>query len=274
MNPVWVVAGKELKDGMRNRWIIAIAVIFAVLSVAITWFGSAATGTVGFSSVPATITSLASLVVFLIPLIALLLSYDAIVGEDEAGTLLLLLSYPLTRRQILLGKFLGHGAILSLAILFGFGVAALVVAWAAGSGSFMAVLSAFGLFIFSSILLGLVFIALAYAVSAVVAEKSRAAGLALIFWFLFVLIYDMGLLGLLVATEGKMSGNLFPYLLLLNPTDVFRLLNLVGLDVVKQSMGVLSLGVEFSMLELIGTMLLWVGVPLFLAQLAFQRRAL
>lgn len=274
MNPIWVVAGKELKDGMRNRWILAITLIFAMLSVAITWFGSAATGTVGFSSLPATITSLASLVVFLIPLIALLLSYDAIVGEDEAGTLLLLLSYPLTKRHILFGKFLGHGAILSIAILFGFGVAALVVAWVAGTGSLMAVFSAFGLFIFSSVLLGLVFIALAYAVSALVTEKSRAAGLALIFWFVFVLIYDMGLLGMLVATEGKMSGNLFPYLLLLNPTDVFRLLNLVGLDAVKESMGILSLGVEFSLPELVGAMLLWVGAPLCLAQYVFQRRAL
>ena len=44
---------------------------------------------------PATVASLTSLATFLMPLIALLLAYDAIVGEEEGGTLLLLLTYPL-----------------------------------------------------------------------------------------------------------------------------------------------------------------------------------
>ena len=42
------------------------------------------------------------------PLIALLLSYDAIVGEVERGTMMLLLTYPVARWQVVLGKFLGH----------------------------------------------------------------------------------------------------------------------------------------------------------------------
>ena len=40
------------------------------------------------------IVSLSSLTIFLLPLIALLISYDAVVGEMERGTMLLLLSYP------------------------------------------------------------------------------------------------------------------------------------------------------------------------------------
>ncbi|MCB2621771.1 ABC transporter permease subunit, partial [Listeria monocytogenes] len=57
----------------------------------------------------------------------LLLAYDAIVGEEEGGPLLLLLPYPLGRGQLLLGKFLGHGLILALATLIGFGSAALAI---------------------------------------------------------------------------------------------------------------------------------------------------
>ena len=55
--------------------------------------------------------------VFLLPLIALLISHDAIVGEMERGTMLLLLSYPVGRWQVLLGKFVGHLAILAFATL-------------------------------------------------------------------------------------------------------------------------------------------------------------
>ena len=85
MNQIWNIARKELSDGLRNRWLLAISLLFAALAVGIAWLGAAASGQVGFTSIPATIASLASLATFLMPLIALLLAYDAIVGEDEGG---------------------------------------------------------------------------------------------------------------------------------------------------------------------------------------------
>src|SRR5690606_16314478 len=128
MNAIWTIARKELSDSLRNRWLVAISVVFATLALGIAWFGAAASGQVGYASTPATIASLASLGIFLIPLIALLLAYDAIVGEEEGGTLLLLMTYPLSKSQLLLGKFLGHGLTLALATIIGFGVAGIAIA--------------------------------------------------------------------------------------------------------------------------------------------------
>lgn len=54
--------------------------------------------------------------IYLVPLIAVLLGYDAIVGEQEGGLLELLLSMPITRLAILLGKYLGLSAALAGAI--------------------------------------------------------------------------------------------------------------------------------------------------------------
>ena len=127
MNAIWTIARKELSDSFCNRWLVAISLVFATLALGIAWFGAAASGQVGYASTPATIASLASLGIFLIPLIALLLAYDAIVGEEEGGTLLLLMTYPLSKNQLLLGKFLGHGLTLALATLIGFGVAAIAI---------------------------------------------------------------------------------------------------------------------------------------------------
>ncbi|MAP30958.1 MAG: hypothetical protein CMG81_00135, partial [Marinobacter sp.] len=128
MNAIWTIARKELSDSFRNRWLVAISLVFATLALGIAWFGAAASGQVGYASTPATIASLASLGIFLIPLIALLLAYDAIVGEEEGGTLLLLMTYPLSKSQLLLGKFLGHGLTLALATIIGFGVAGIAIA--------------------------------------------------------------------------------------------------------------------------------------------------
>lgn len=272
MHAIWCVAQKELKDGLRNRWIIAITLVFALLSTGISWFGAAASGVVGFTSIPNTIISLASLAVFLIPLIALLLAYDAIVGEDEDGTLLLLLTYPLTKAQLLLGKLAGHGMIMGISTALGFGSSAVIIGLFASGVDLTALSIAFTRFIISATLLGIIFVAAAYFISALVSEKSKAAGMALIFWFLFVLVFDLSLLGLLVATDGQFNPDLFPYLLLLNPTDVFRLINLVGFEGSGGGLLVMASEVEFNFITLFSVLVAWLLLPLTAAYWAFSRR--
>ncbi|MEO8643164.1 ABC transporter permease subunit [Pseudomonas sp.] len=274
MIQIWSIAGKEFSDGLRNRWLLAISLLFAILAVGIAWLGAAASGQVGFTSIPATIASLASLATFLMPLIALLLAYDAIVGEDEGGTLMLLLTYPLGRGQILLGKFVGHGLILALATLIGFGCAAVAIALLVDNVDVGMLLWAFGRFMVSSTLLGWVFLALAYMLSSKASEKSSAAGMALGVWFLFVLVFDLALLAVLVLSKGRFNPDLLPWLLLLNPTDIYRLINLSGFEGSGNAVGLMALSsdlpVSASLLWL--CLLIWVGVSLLLAYWMFRRR--
>ncbi len=274
MHEVLTVARKEFRDGLRNRWVLAITVILALFALGLAYFGAAASGQVGFTSLDTTIISLASLAIFVIPLIALLLSYDSVVGEEEQGTLLLLLSYPLSRVQLLAGKFLGHALVLAISSVLGFGLAALSIAVLTGEVFSSSLWRAFGAFILSAVMLGWVFVALAYLVSVVVNEKSRAAGLALVVWFLFVLVFDLALLGLLVGTRGSVSAEMFPYLLLLNPTDVFRLINLSGFEAAQAYSGLVSAASTrlFSPSLLLGVLLLWSLIPFGLASWLFGRR--
>lgn len=274
MNAIVTVATKELRDGLRNRWVMANTVVFALFALGIAYFGAAAAGTVGFTGLATTIVSLSSLAVFLIPLIALLIAYDSIIGEEEQGTLQLLLSYPLTRLQLLTGKLLGHGAMLAISTLLGFGLAGLVIAVLAREITAPDLLRALSLFMASAMLLGWSFIAIGYLISVRVTEKSRAAGLALVVWFVFVLVYDLALLGTLIATGGSVGRDLLPWLLLANPTDVFRLVNLTSFEAVQAHAGLLSMGAraQFHPALLLGTQMLWVGAPFSVAAWLFARR--
>ncbi|MFW3616843.1 ABC transporter permease [Billgrantia antri] len=273
MNAILTLAGKEFRDGMRNRWVLAITLVLALLAVGIAWFGAAASGGLGFTSLATTLVSLATLAVFLIPLIALLLAYDAVVGEQEAGTLLLLLTYPVSRTSLLLGKFLGHGLILGSATALGFGIASAVIAVGAEGVALGELAAGMGLLIASSVLLGWVFIAFAYLISVWVSEKARAAGLALVVWFLFVLVFDLGLLALLVSV--KQGGDWLPWLLLLNPTELFRLINLAGFEAARSYTGLTSIaeGGAFRPAVLLPLLTAWVLVPLGLALLRFRHRS-
>ncbi|CAJ0711725.1 MAG: ABC transporter permease subunit [Ralstonia sp.] len=265
---VAAVAAKELRDRLRNRWVLAVAVVFAVFSLVISYFGGAEQGTLGPRSIEFVITSLVSLVIYLIPLIALLLGFDAVVGERERGSLDLLLALPLTRVELLLGKYLGLAAALTLSTLGGFALMAVLLWHQFGSAGLY---QAAG-FVLSSVLLGLVFLSLALFVSVVSRERTRASGAAIALWFGFVLIFDLLLLGLLVATGGSFGGQALAYLLLLNPTDIFRILNVFSLDQLRGLHGLVSivppaLGNPWAMGA---AMLAWIAAPLALAAWRFR----
>ncbi|MEW6990333.1 ABC transporter permease [Colwelliaceae bacterium 6441] len=272
MSQVLAVAGKEFHDGLRNRWLISITIIFAVLSIGLTYFGAAASGAVGVTSLSTTVASLASLAVFLIPLIALLLSYDSFVGEQESGTLLLLLTYPLSKTQLLLGKFMGQGGIIALATILGFGSSALILYIQIND---IEVLRLFATFIGSAVLLGLSFTAMAYLISLCVNEKSKAAGVALIIWFFFALVFDLALLALLVGVEQGVSQQGLTQIMMFSPSDIFRLVNLAGLDSTDVN-GALAIAIKSSLSQgqLFSVLLAWVALPLVGANIIFKRKTL
>lgn len=274
MRPCLIIAWQEIRDGLRNKWIVAAALLLSLFALSITHLGSAPVGIVGVSPLAVSIVSLSSLTVFLLPLMGLMLSYDTVVGESERGTLLLLLSYPLKRWQFLAGKFIGQFLIITIAVLVGYGLSGgLIVAGleSVSEGEILAYVTMMA----SSVLLGAVFIAIGYVISVAVAQRSTAAGLALSVWLGFVLIYDILLLGLIVGDEGGViSDGLFNVLLLLNPTDAYRMLNLTFFGDVAQFAGITDIvgaGHANLVLSLV-SMALWVAVSLAAAVLVFARK--
>lgn len=267
-SPVLVLAGREFRERLRHRWVLAVALVFTVFSLVIAYFGAAQQGQVGLGSLEFTIASLVSLVIYLIPLIALLLGFDAIVGERERGSLDLLLALPITRMELLLGKYLGLAAALTVSTLAGFALVAALLYHRFG----WAGLLPYGGFMFSSVLLGLAFLSLAVLVSVLVRERTRASGLAIALWFLFVLVFDLVLLGVLVGTGGRYGGEVVAYLLLLNPTDVFRVFNVFSLDEVRAMYGLTSLMPPMLARPWLmgGVMVAWIILPLAVARWRFR----
>ena len=275
MNGILTIAAKEIREGLRNRWVLATTLLLASLALTLSFLGSAPTGNVGAGRLDVVIVSLSSLSIFLVPLIALLISHDAIVGEIERGTLLLLLSYPVGRRQVMAGKFLGHLSILAFATLFGYGAAGLALL-ASGAVIDPESWRALGAMIGSTVLLGAVFIAIGYLVSTLAGERSTAGGIAIGIWLFFVLIYDMALLGALVAAQGRaLPPGLLDAVLLANPADAFRLLNLgSGGAAALSGLGGIAAHTALGFPALIAALVAWTVIPLAAGMLVFSRREL
>ncbi len=214
-----------------------------------------------------TIASLVSLVIYLIPLIALVLGFDAIVGERERGLLDLLLTMPITRTELILGNT-GLAGALAFSTIAGFGAVVVL----SSQLDLNALFHYFG-FMLSSVLLGCAFLSLAVMLSVFAADRTRASGLAIAMWFFFVLIFDLLVLGVLVVTAGQWGGEALPYTLLLNPADVFRILNIFSMDDVRTLYGLSTVfPPALAQPWLLGlVMAAWIAGPLAIAAWRFRR---
>lgn len=272
MQPViLILASKEIRDGVRNRWVAATILLLGTLALTLSFLGSAPTGELKVAALEVSVVSLTSLSMYLLPLIALMLSFDALVGEFEHGTMLLLLTYPIKRWQIIAGKFAGHSTILLAAILIGYGTTLAILIL--GNDGDTTGWQAYAAMMASSLLLGCVFLALGYLISSLASERAVAIGAAVAAWLVLVVFYDLGLLSALMIDEGKyISEGLFSALMIANPADAYRLFNFAGFEEIGHLVGISN--VDTGLVAPLVSMTAWVIVPFLLTVARFHKREL
>ena len=213
-----VVAAEEYRRALETRWLFGFTALFAALVLGLSWFGLAQAREIGFQGFARTTLSLMNLVLLIVPLCGLLLGVTSLSGGGE--TLSLLLAQPVGRGEVLLGKYLGLGAALTVAQALGFGVGGVVVAFNAGAGQVAGFLSLTAL----SMVLGWLHLATALCIGAIWPDRLKAMSIALLLWLLLVVAYDLVVLGATTILSGvSLQTVLFPALLV-NPVDLARVL--------------------------------------------------
>jgi Cu-processing system permease protein len=92
MSRAAAISFSEFNIALRNRWVAIAVVMMALFALVLSAAGSAPTGQLGADRLSVTVASLTSLAVYLVPLVALLMAFDAVAGEIERGTLPLVLT--------------------------------------------------------------------------------------------------------------------------------------------------------------------------------------
>ncbi len=203
----------EFIERTRDRWVLVISLLFALLAVGVSVYGGSADAESG--SLVMTGPSLVTLSSLLVPLVALVLGHDAIVGERERNTLGLLLSLPIGKLELVLAKLIGRLAALAAAL--GMGLGAAIAMAPTGHRTTLAQI------VLPSLLLGAGFLSIGLLISSLAKRQITAASSVVAVWFLLVFFYDLGLLALLVATEGAVSSETITWLVVLNPAGLFRM---------------------------------------------------
>ncbi|HEX2339472.1 MAG TPA: ABC transporter permease subunit [Vicinamibacterales bacterium] len=265
--PLLLCARQELLLAVRSRWTQVFAAVFAALSLGVAASGYILSGGSGVQDFARTAASLVQLVLLLVPLTAIVMGVLTLASDRGAAELLF--SQPVPRGVILIGRLLGLLAALASAQAVGFGLAGVVLYARAGSegvGGFLLI----GL---ASIVLTAIFLALAALVSArhVGGRRVRALAIALVVWFVLVVLFDLAALGLASTLRSGTASRVLILTVLTNPIDAVRAGTLLGVEGTGAfGAGSLALlrfthGPFGAAVLLSASMLLWIVLPALLA---------
>jgi len=266
-----VIALEEQRRALESRWLFGFAVLLAALILGLSYFGLAQGREVGFQGFARVTLSLMNLVLFIVPLTALVLGVTSV--TSSGGSLPLLLAQPVARDEVMLGKYIGLGTALTLAQAVGFGGGGAVVAMHAGAaqipGYLCLMLLSFGL--------GWLTLSAALGIAALWPDRLKAISAALLLWLLMVVAYDLVILGVTSMLHGvPLEAVLFPALLV-NPVDLCRVLVTLALGsgaMFGPTSAVLAnmFGAKGGIALGLGVLAVETVVPLLVAVTVFRRR--
>lgn len=271
----WVsVARKDFIDSRRSKGLWAlIALYVAVLALAVYVAPSDVTMT--------NVLRLIALVgIFIIPISALVIAYLAIAGERESGSIKFLLGLPNTRLDLVVGKFVGRSAVVSLGLVLAFAIAAVEGSFLLESVDIGVLAQFFLLFLFFAV----TYIAIAVGLSAACASRSRAMASSVGVFFIFNVLWTIPAISPSAAlrfvaddTLGMhLSAQVYEFVYLISPPYAFqRAADLVFTQqqlyyfrVIAQDATVPFYLKKWFMLVILGA---WLVVPLTLGYWRFER---
>lgn len=270
MTTIQTIIRKELHDARGNRWLYLYAAVVGLLGIVIAETGIHGGGALSLQVFGRTTATLVNLCLFLAPLVAMTLGTATISAERDQGTLEQLLSQPITRSELLLGKYLGLWVALFLATIVGFAPAGIII----GLNASLKQALHFLIYPMLSQILISVMLSIGLLISVRARNRAQAHAVGIAIWFICVLAYDILLLGSLSIIS--LPADALTFLLFLNPVDSSRVLSIITLEPDLYVLGpagaylVDSFTSTGSMGLLLGSLVIWTLLPLLYALRSFN----
>ena len=224
-NRTLVVARKDFEDAVKSKMLWAlmslVVVVVGLIYFAIWWTGDnpEAGAIVGPAS---------AIMQLLVPLIALIAGYMAIVGERQSGSIKVLLSLPPNRSDVVFGKFLGRAGVMFSVVAAAFAALVFLSLLLFQSLPLVDFLGIAG----ASAVTSVAFVGIAVGISAAVLSRGRAMAAVIGLYFIFLLFWDLLTAGVYRLVEGELPAGPGPntweawyvFLQWLNPIEAYAVL--------------------------------------------------
>ncbi|MGU3473323.1 ABC transporter permease [Paenibacillus sp. D51F] len=215
------IARREIKLGFRNPWAYSFLALFTLFTLVLLLI-HASSSISGYTS---TTGSMLSLILYLLPLMTLLIGSFSLTAEKEEGSWQLLSTYPLRTWSFILGKYAGLAIVLMTVAAFAYGVSGVAGALAGGGFQLQTLL----LFLVFSVLLILLFLAVALLIGTAARNRWQALSYGVAFWFFTVIGWPALLIAGLGFVPYLWIKPALIFLTFLNPAELVRLFVVVKL---------------------------------------------
>jgi len=273
VSSILAIAKKEFKESISNRWFLVLSVIFFLLILQIPYIVLMLLGFFSYSNIPGKTGIFLAHAISFGGLITLIVGSLSIVTEKEQDTLSFLLTQPIRKLEIIIGKFFGLLLVISLMMSIGFGLAMLP-----SIGEEEIINIGFLNFIYSTLVMvgsASVMIGLSIAISVISASRTMAVSLALFTWLFFTLIYGSGFLGYMLITVNETQA--YFYFIFLNPIEISNtIMHLILNPVLSPSLparfmvNYFGIGGAFAPLTI--GLLIWSVTPIIFSVIEFYSR--
>ncbi len=209
----------ELRAARRARTVPVFALGFAVASIVVALVGLSAGGVVAVQGFARTSVSLLQLVLWVVPMLALL---TGAVAGAECHELEFIAALPVARRDMLFARWLAWTVALGAGMVIGLGTAGMVIGLLAGSADawrYLRLIGVAGLTLAASQAVGLL-------IGVAARSRARAIAVAVVVWFVLVIGVDLGAIGVLAIFPPSPAGWGLSVLLMADPIDSARVLGL------------------------------------------------
>lgn len=122
------------------------------------------------------------------PIMGVVLGFDAIVKEIKSSSLNVLLTHPVFRDNIILGKILGSGSCILLVLFFSINLATGVMLMASGVPVTMQQITRIEVFVLITFFYSLIFLAISIMISTIARKSNNSLMFNLIFWLVITVL--------------------------------------------------------------------------------------
>jgi Cu-processing system permease protein len=266
------MALREYREALSSRWFVLYSIAFVALGLGVSYLSAASSGAAGVSGFGRTSAGLINLVILVVPLMAMTAGAGTIASDRERGMLAYLLAQPVSRLEVLLGKYAGLAGALLTSICLGFGVCAAVLAGKGGGAG----ASQFAVLVGLTFMLALSTLGVGVLISVLARKASVATGTAVFAWLALVFFSDLGMMAGTLAWRMRVQ-SLFG-MALCNPCQVFKMWSLNTVDASLDVLGPAGMYATDTFDRWLPWMFgaalgAWIVLPLCAAAMAFNRRS-
>lgn len=210
---VVIIAGKEFADSIGSPVFLALIATFTLITFVFSYQQGLATeymsqmGRESTSVLMSGLKGISGIITWFAPLIGIALSFDAVIREQKSGSMNVLLTHPVFRDTVILGKLFGSMLILFIVLFVSTAVSVGTLLFLFGGATSTMELTRIALYVIFTFLYVLVFLGIGMILSIVIKDATDSLIYNITIWLGISIVFTVIVIAFFLLSGQTLAGN-------------------------------------------------------------------